>query len=61
MKKISILAAAAFGLAAIYAMQPSIAQDGWTTILDGKSLDGWDQLGGSELARRRRRRRRRSR
>lgn len=47
MKKFSLLAAAIFGLAAIDAAQPSIAQDGWTTILDGKSLSGWDQLGGS--------------
>jgi len=47
MKRFSLLAVAIFGLAAIYAAQPSIAQDGWTTILDGKSLNGWDQLGGS--------------
>ena len=47
MKRFLLLAAAIFGWAAIYAAQPSIAQDGWTTILDGKSMDNWDQLGGS--------------
>jgi hypothetical protein len=39
--------AAVFGFAAFHALQPAIAQDGWVTLLDGTSMNGWNEVGGS--------------
>ena len=34
------------GLAANYALPNAASQEaGWITLFDGKSLDGWDQVG----------------
>jgi len=33
------------GLAALAAAHPAASDTGWTTLLDGKSLDGWTQVG----------------
>ena len=34
-------------LIAVGAVAPAVAQDGWVTLFDGKSLDQWDQVGTS--------------
>jgi hypothetical protein len=40
--------AAAFGLFVVAVTPQGHAQDaGWVTLFDGKNLDGWDQVGGS--------------
>jgi hypothetical protein len=39
--------AALLGLIVVSAAVPAAAQDGWVTLFDGKSLDQWDQVGGS--------------
>src|SRR6185437_13820150 len=39
--------AAVFGFAAFHALQPATAQDGWVTLLDGTSMNGWNEVGGS--------------
>jgi hypothetical protein len=35
------------GFFVVKAFAPAAAQDGWVTLFDGKNLDQWDQLGGS--------------
>jgi hypothetical protein len=42
-----VAGAAVLGFAAFHALQPAIAQDGWVTLLDGTSMNGWTEVGGS--------------
>jgi hypothetical protein len=35
------------GFILVNAIAPAAAQDGWVTLFDGKNLDQWDQVGGS--------------
>lgn len=39
--------AAVLSFAAFHALQPATAQDGWVTLLDGTSMNGWNEVGGS--------------
>ena len=46
MKRTTVFALALFTAATLGLSAPASAQDaGWTTLLDGSSLDGWNQIG----------------
>jgi len=46
-RSIQLAAAAALLGFAAFALPPAAAQDGWVTLLDGTSTNGWNSLGGS--------------
>jgi hypothetical protein len=41
------LGTALLGFIVVGPFAPAGAQDGWVTLFDGKNLDQWDQVGGS--------------
>ena len=45
--QVAASAAAVAGFAAFYVSAPATAQDGWVTLLDGTSMNGWNNVGGS--------------
>ena len=46
-RPIQLAAAAALLSFAAFTVRPAAAQDGWVTLLDGTSLNGWNTVGGS--------------